>query len=119
MTKVPFSLTYIQYDKEDGIVGWVMALVSLTPVFFVCILCSSILLHRDMHSVFFLIQMILCTIFNQILKHLIKQPRPLTGGVQQTYGMPSDHSQFMSCFCIYFTLWLCNKWVLFSFKQSE
>ena len=70
MTKVPFSLTYIQYDKEDGIVGWVMALVSLTPVyyelclawllfsFFVCILCSSILLHRDMHSVFFLIQMV-------------------------------------------------------------
>ena len=34
MTKVPFSLTYIQYDKEDGIVGWVMALVSLTPVYY-------------------------------------------------------------------------------------
>ena len=33
MTKVPFSLTYIQYDKEDGIVGWVMALVSLAPVY--------------------------------------------------------------------------------------
>ena len=51
-----------------------------------------------------------------MLKRILKQPRPsgircwcastVDTGVQTTYGMPSDHSQFMSCLCIYITLWL-------------
>lgn len=32
MAKKPFSLTYVVYDEEDGIIGWLMALTSLSPV---------------------------------------------------------------------------------------
>ena len=32
MVLKPFSLTYILYDKEDGLFGWLMALMSLAPV---------------------------------------------------------------------------------------
>lgn len=34
MAKKPFSLTYILYNEEDGIFGWLMALMSLAPVYF-------------------------------------------------------------------------------------
>lgn len=32
MVLKPFSLTYILYDEEDGLFGWLMALMSLAPV---------------------------------------------------------------------------------------
>ena len=32
MVLKPFSLTYILYDEEDGLFGWLMALLSLAPV---------------------------------------------------------------------------------------
>ena len=32
MAKKYFSLTYVVYDEEDGIIGWLMALTSLSPV---------------------------------------------------------------------------------------
>ena len=69
MVRGPFKLTYIVYDHEDGLWGWLMALMSLAPVylkvikltcrFFVAIICASILVHRDMHSVFLLLEMVL------------------------------------------------------------
>ncbi|KAK8821759.1 hypothetical protein WA556_002206 [Blastocystis sp. ATCC 50177/Nand II] len=83
-----------------------MALMSLAPVFFVCIICSSILIRRDIHSGFLLLEMLSCTLLNQILKRFFKESRPINTGVRTTYGMPSDHSQFISCFCVYITLWL-------------
>jgi len=33
MVPEPFSLTYIVYDKDDGLFGWIMALMSLAPVY--------------------------------------------------------------------------------------
>ena len=33
MSKKPFALTYIEYDEESGVFGWVMALMSLSPVY--------------------------------------------------------------------------------------
>ncbi|KAK8790281.1 hypothetical protein WA588_000443 [Blastocystis sp. NMH] len=94
-----------------------MALMSLAPVVFVVIICASVLVNRDMHSCFLLAEMLSCTALNQILKHIIKQERP--GGAQHTHGMPSDHAQFMSCLCVYLTLWLYNRVHLSSFVQNQ
>ncbi|KNB46442.1 dolichyldiphosphatase [Blastocystis sp. subtype 4] len=116
MVPEPFSLTYIVYDKDDGLFGWIMALMSLAPVVFVIVICSSILVHRDIHSCFLLVEMVSCTVLNQILKRIFRQERP--GGVQGTHGMPSDHSQFMSCLCIYLTLWIFNRVHLRAFSQN-
>lgn len=33
MVREPFSLTYIVYDKDDGLFGWMIALMSLAPVY--------------------------------------------------------------------------------------
>ena len=33
MAQGPFKLTYIVYDHDDGIWGWLMALMSLAPVY--------------------------------------------------------------------------------------
>ena len=33
MAKRPFSLTYILYEEGDGLFGWIMALMSLAPVY--------------------------------------------------------------------------------------
>ncbi|KAK8809101.1 hypothetical protein WA171_001227 [Blastocystis sp. BT1] len=93
-----------------------MALMSLAPVVFVIVICSSILVHRDIHSCFLLVEMVSCTVLNQILKRIFRQERP--GGVQGTHGMPSDHSQFMSCLCIYLTLWIFNRVHLRAFSQN-
>ena len=32
MSKKPFSLTYILYEEDSGLLGWLMALMSLAPV---------------------------------------------------------------------------------------
>lgn len=107
MVPKPFSLTHIVYDSEDGLFGWIMALMSLSPVFIIVAICSSILVHREVHSIFLLLGQICCVLLNQILKNIFRQPRPDGKlGVQMSYGMPSDHAQFISCFLVYMICWL-------------
>ena len=43
MAKKPFSLTYIQYEEDDGLFGWIMALMSLAPVYSAFSLAAYIL----------------------------------------------------------------------------
>lgn len=33
MVQGPFKLTYIVYDHDDGLLGWLIALMSLAPVY--------------------------------------------------------------------------------------
>lgn len=44
---------------------------------------------------------------NAVLKHIIKQPRPMSrDNMYNEYGMPSSHSQFMWFFSIYMFLFI-------------
>ena len=144
MSKTPFALTYILYNKEDGVIGWIMALMSLTPVYFLLLLFFHPIAFSYVYFAplyFFIVIYILfsfwskwflfvhCVICSFCVRSSTKSSSMLSnnhdlwvdivvgnkvaGGVQQSYGMPSDHCQFMSCFCVYFTLWLCRKCAYF------
>lgn len=41
MVPEPFSLTYIVYDKDDGLFGWIIALMSLSPVYLMISLLAN------------------------------------------------------------------------------
>lgn len=94
----PLSLTLVEYKKGD-ILGFLMAWISMLPLFYIIALVTVIIIRRDLTTIFYSIGIVLTEITNAILKNLIKQPRPSqtssrTGNFSK-YGMPSDHSQIM------------------------
>eukprot|EP00118_Oscarella_pearsei_P010630 m.66296 g.66296 ORF g.66296 m.66296 type:complete len:232 (+) comp35380_c0_seq3:225-920(+) len=109
---VPFSLTYVEYPKDDFI-GKALALFSLLPVFIVFGFVTLIVFRRDLHTMTYFAGLLLNEAVNYILKNIVKQPRPLRAGDKDAlhgqYGMPSNHSQFMGFFSTYFVLFVYFK----------
>lgn len=59
--------------------------------------------------------MLLNEVANQLLKHAIKEPRPMLREGEKMwspYGMPSAHSQFMWFLCVFAVLWLERRVIL-------
>ena len=104
-----FSLTYITYPSSDGLVGQLVALLSLTPPFVVCALTSSTLVYKDIVAAFLLVGLVLSAAVCSVVKKIVKQPRPARFGGdagESEYGMPSNHSCFawmMAVFVILYT----------------
>ncbi|XP_074654900.1 dolichyldiphosphatase 1-like isoform X2 [Tubulanus polymorphus] len=100
------SLTHVEYPKD--FIGFVLAIISLTPI---CILVgfgTLILFRRDLHTISYLIGLLLNEVVNWILKHLIQEYRPLRQRetVFSEYGMPSSHAQFMWFYAVYLSFFL-------------
>merc|ERR1712029_915418 len=65
--------------------------------------------ERDLNTFFYGLGMLLNLVLNYGLKHYLKQPRPNNAsnhlrdspGLNEEYGMPSCHSQFILFFSIY------------------
>ena len=88
------DLTYVEYPSEDGIFGFAVSLVSLTPIALFVGLFSIAVNNRDLRYALLALGLLLSTIANEIAKKIIKQDRPALSH-KKGYGMPSDHSQFM------------------------
>uniref|UniRef100_A0A8D8RM77 Dolichyldiphosphatase n=1 Tax=Cacopsylla melanoneura TaxID=428564 RepID=A0A8D8RM77_9HEMI len=99
----PLTLTYVEYPQGD-IVGKFLALMSLTPFGVLIGFVTLILFRRDLHTVSFLVGLLLNEVLNMVLKYIIQEPRPLRAHIDKVsvpYGMPSSHAQFMWFFSMY------------------
>lgn len=104
-----FSLTCVTYPSSDGLVGQILALLSLTPPFAVCALTSSALIQKDIVAAFLLAGLVLSAAACSVVKKIVKQPRPARfddGSGESEYGMPSNHACFawmMATFVLLYT----------------
>lgn len=107
----PFSTTCVFYEEGDA-VGYIAALVSLTPVFIMVSLTTVLVSRRDVHTITLIIGKLLDDLLNAVLKDYIAQPRPhdTLDKYNSLYGMPSNHSQFMCFIFAYGTAWIYFSW---------
>ncbi|XP_041369987.1 dolichyldiphosphatase 1-like [Gigantopelta aegis] len=103
---VAVSLTHVEYPKGD-LIGQGLAWFSLLPFCIIVAFITLIIFRRDLHTMCFLTGLLLDEAVNWVLKHVIREQRPITERVLYTeYGMPSSHAQFMWFFSIYLTFFL-------------
>jgi len=87
--------------------GKLLACASMAPLAVLVSFTTLILFRRDLHTIAFFSGILINEGINSMLKHTIKQARPMTRNVQYNeYGMPSSHSQFMWFFAAYAALFL-------------
>jgi membrane-associated phospholipid phosphatase len=92
--RVPYYFTYVTYPQHDFL-GYLMAIVSLTPQILSIVLASFIISvpwSLKMHLVRLLFGQIVNEAINIILKHWFKTPRSSNERID--YAMPSSHSQY-------------------------
>lgn len=103
---VAVSLTHIRYRAGDCF-GWVMGWFSLLPIFIALGGFTTLaLFRRELQTFFFAVGLLICETSNQVIKSIVREPRPITCGLLEaceSYGWPSGHSQFMVFFAIYLT----------------
>lgn len=104
---IPFDHTYILYDPQD-VVSVVSVHLSLLPVYIMVFYTSWFLITREIEPVIVVGGHLASEVFNKIVKHSFKQPRPDfhkdfgRGSYGSSYGMPLAHSQFAGFFAAYF-----------------
>jgi len=106
----PISLTLVFYEEGD-IVSMLLAYLTLLPIFIVVSFVALLLFRRECQLALFFIGQLLNEISNLILKRIIREPRP-PGAIdlgKKSFGMPSDHSQFMLFFATYIVLMIMSK----------
>jgi dolichyldiphosphatase len=72
---VSFGLTHVMYIKGD-IIGYFLALLSLSPIFIMVMYATLIVFRRDFQTIFIVFGQLLNVAVNLILKKVISQPRP-------------------------------------------
>ena len=97
--KKAFSLTYVVYDEGD-VVGMLLALFTLLPIFAVVMYVTLIVRTRSLHTLYAFVGQMLNEGANFLLKHFFAEKRP-AGSDRDDPGMPSNHSQFVFFFCAY------------------
>ena len=97
---VPFTLTYVRYVSGD-LFGWLLSLVTLTPIFLVIMYCTIIVIRRDIQTILTFIGQLLGAFVTVLLKKVINIPRPEQSDLKDE-GMPSNHSQFVGFFACYY-----------------
>jgi dolichyldiphosphatase len=115
-----FDLTHVQYDSEDRF-GSVIALITLCPIYICVMYATLIISRRDFQTIYACIGQMISVGINLVLKHTLKQPRPIFHGMvvdNDDHGMPSNHAQFMFHFAIYYCMQLLfRSWSLpFQFR---
>jgi dolichyldiphosphatase len=89
----PFSLTYVQYEENDQL-GLLLSIITLSPIFIIVIYGFLILTNPNIKNIMIIIGQFINLVINHILKKILKQPRPVDCELD-SYGMPSNHSQFI------------------------
>ncbi|XP_054167320.1 dolichyldiphosphatase 1-like [Oppia nitens] len=115
---IPLSITHVLYPKDDT-TGQLLALLSLTPFGIVVAFITLSLFVRDIHVIFFFCGQLLNEVLCLVLKRLFRQSRPIQVVNQKyhsnrSYGMPSQHSQFMAFFTFY-----CLLFFIFRLKRKS
>ncbi|KAA0170702.1 hypothetical protein FNF28_01246 [Cafeteria roenbergensis] len=107
----PFKFTHVVYQKGD-LLGKLMALLSLAPIFIMVSYATLVASRRDLRTISLVVGQLLNELLNTALKHWIKQPRPvaLVRFHLGSYGMPSDHAQFMFFAAAYVLLFASLRW---------
>lgn len=113
---IPFDDTYILYDRTDP-VSFVCAYFSLLPIGVLIFEFSWFITTRELEACIMAAGQVANEIFNNIVKDIVKQPRPFVFGdsfqqdtIRSAYGMPSAHSQFMGFFAAYTSLRYLYRW---------
>lgn len=102
----PITFTLVEYPKGD-LFGHLLAWISLTPMGIGAGFMALILFRRDLHTITFFIGTLANEICNKILKNSIQEPRPVERKwINDEYGMPSSHAQFIWFFSTYVTLFV-------------
>lgn len=102
----PITFTLVEYPKGD-LLGKILAWISLAPLGIGAGFVALILFRRDLHTIVFFIGTLVNELINALLKHWIKDPRPVSRSqIWTEYGMPSSHSQFMCFFAQYVLLFI-------------
>lgn len=95
MSRVPFYFTYVTYERGDWF-GYLMAIACLAPhaitiaLFAFLIAVASRRLRMQIGVL--LVGQFLNEALNVVLKHWIKEPRPMNERID--YAMPSSHAQY-------------------------
>jgi len=95
------GLTHVLYSAED-IVGQLLAYISLVPILLFPCMAFLGFFVREFHIFLYFIGMLANTIMNEVLKELMKEPRP-HGACKDDYGMPSNHAQSIFFFAAYWS----------------
>ena len=111
-TLTSFSLTHVQYTSGDPI-GFLCAGLSLAPVFLIVSYVTATIARRDIYLFTGFVGQLLNTMFNILLKNMIREPRP-DGDIEHSpdavgfspHGMPSNHAQFVFYFVGFWLPWI-------------
>uniref|UniRef100_A0A803JH92 Dolichyldiphosphatase n=1 Tax=Xenopus tropicalis TaxID=8364 RepID=A0A803JH92_XENTR len=94
---------------SGDIYGQLLAYLSLGPVFLLISFLTLIIFKRELHTISFLLGLVVNEGVNWSIKNIVREPRPCEGThatVTTEYGLPSSHSQFMWFFSVYSFLFL-------------
>jgi len=121
--RIPFSPTHVTYDiKDEFLIGPLMGLLSLYPIFIIVALTTRFFIGRDLRALYLLICLILSSILCSLLKKLWNEPRPHvifelnnhgTGlPLMEDGGMPSNHACFSALCSTFSILFACFRYNL-------
>ncbi|GAM26010.1 hypothetical protein SAMD00019534_091850, partial [Acytostelium subglobosum LB1] len=101
------ELTTVHYDMNDP-QGLIWAYITLIPLIIVVSVATLVIFKRDLRTGSLLGGLLVSEAINYVLKKSIKEGRPTH--IQQlrkkSYGMPSDHAQFMFFFALLVTMFM-------------
>ena len=101
-----FRLVFWVLSTGD-VIGKLLACASMLPLVVIVGFVTLILFRRDLHTVRLFIWSGYNMQINFVLKHTLRQPRPLVRDTQfNEFGMPSSHCQFLWFFSAYSVLFL-------------
>eukprot|EP00927_Polykrikos_kofoidii_P047877 TRINITY_DN42161_c0_g1_i1.p1 TRINITY_DN42161_c0_g1~~TRINITY_DN42161_c0_g1_i1.p1 ORF type:complete len:480 (-),score=54.47 TRINITY_DN42161_c0_g1_i1:16-1455(-) len=101
--------------EAGGAMGKIMAIVSFLPAFITALALAPGQFRRGWQRIAFLSGILANVLFNSLLKHIIRQPRPRNTCYMgdddevenpEEFGMPCHHAQFMSFVATFATLCL-------------
>ncbi|KAG5450245.1 Dolichyldiphosphatase 1 [Clonorchis sinensis] len=101
------NLLHLVYPRDDAIAK-VLAYCSTAPLIIIISVATLLFIRRDLHTICLFGGVLFDEAINAALKRILKHPRPDTPyeNKLRTYGMPSNHSQFMGFFCTYSVLFV-------------
>mmetsp|Transcript_2700 Transcript_2700/g.8183 ORF Transcript_2700/g.8183 Transcript_2700/m.8183 type:complete len:219 (+) Transcript_2700:147-803(+) len=98
--KTPLSWTYVLYESGDT-VGFLMAMVALSPLFIFTSLATVVLVRRELHAVMCAAGLVANDVLSNVLKKTLSLLPALgsvafrPAGCERTDGgLPSSHAQF-------------------------
>ncbi|THD25660.1 Dolichyldiphosphatase [Fasciola hepatica] len=97
-----------------------LAWCSMIPIFIAIGLVTLVLFKRDLFTMLYFSGLVLNRFCNSVMKKCLKQPRPVVPNriPPDSFGMPSDHGQFMGFFFSFCVLLIILRLGEHSMKHS-